>query len=92
MEEEVADGERPGPEHQELLALMLDARAWGQAHGSPAFKAYPQYDRVRAVGERLHEAGGLSAMQKGHLHIRHQDPTVSSMLEDFWHGIGTWVR
>ena len=79
----VADGET-------LLSLLEDARDWGRANGWPIYERYPQYERIRRIGEMVDEGGGRSAMQQVHRGIALHDPELGSMLEALWDGVGQW--
>lgn len=41
-----------------LKSLIATANSWGRLSGWPAAKDY-QYEEIRAIGQKIHEAGGL---------------------------------
>jgi hypothetical protein len=51
-----------------------------------SFEAYPEYNRIREIGERLNEMGGMEAMQRAHSEVSSE----SYFSQDWWNRIGYW--
>lgn len=81
----------------ELIQLVHDADSWGSNNNFPEVEIYPQYQRVRQIGEKFNKLAGLSGMQKAL-------SSTQRRLDDFppqrysyaivvygWTGIGGWA-
>lgn len=85
-------GENIPPEAAELYEALVQAHAWGGAQERwPSHDEYPQRQRVRDLGERIDKAGGLDAMQRAAYYINSRNGDLTSHLDQFWHGIGSWL-
>lgn len=91
MERDAAAGEAPPDEVEELLEIIREARAWGKANDWPSSEDYPQYEKIRNIGSKIDESGGVQAMQNVALHIRERDPGVIVLLSMIWSGVGEWM-
>jgi hypothetical protein len=58
-----------------------------QAKSFDSWKEYPEYERIREIGESLDEMGGLELMQKAYYSVRTRELYFS---QDWWDGVGSW--
>lgn len=81
--------------YDELVVLCKAALIFGNKHGYPCFDKYPQYKRVREIGELLHANADFSAMQKAvhfvNTNVESEDGGQAALLEYGWSGIGHWL-
>jgi len=83
---------------EEVLGLTLAANDWygtadyKRAEGGaiPWPKYYPQYARLRALGEEIYRTGGIEAMQRVGAYVRARARSTV-LLENMWDGIGEWL-
>ena len=75
----------------ELRSLLREAYRLSETRGARVFKEYPQYERIRAIGELIHQIGGFEQMQQTYHYFRVSEPMLGIMLDRFWHGIGGWM-
>ena len=81
----------------ELMQLVRDANAWGSSNSFPEVEIYPQYERVRQIGEEFNKLAGIGGMQKALT-------STQRRLDDYppekysyaivvygWEGIGGWA-
>ena len=79
----------------ELMALVPEADAWGRANGHPEVQRYPQYERVRQIGQEFDALGGLAGMQKALLATQrrladHPPQKYSyAIVSHGWSGVGS---
>ena len=85
--------EVPKGEHQELLSACVQEllRLYQQTPGgflSDSAAAMP----VRAIGQKLHEAGGFELMLEAHALFAARNPGMglARNLEMIWDGVGNW--
>lgn len=80
----------------ELADLVQDAHSWGAENGHPEVQSYPQYSRVRELGEEFFRLAGLRGMQSA---LRSIQRTLAdhppnrygyAIVEYGWSGIGGW--
>ncbi|HAB19189.1 MAG TPA: hypothetical protein PLX89_24985 [Verrucomicrobiota bacterium] len=90
LEQQAARGELSVPEIHELLAVLDEARSWGTDNSWPLFHSNPQYEKIRAIGQKIDERGGYREMQAACLVVRSEDQELASLLETFWKGVGKW--
>jgi ankyrin repeat protein len=80
------------PEAEELYELLVQARAWGRSQKSwPSHEQYPQRKRVREIGEHINVVGGFDAMQRAAYYVNARNSDLTVHLQQFWHGIGSWM-
>ena len=72
------------------MQLLVEARDWGMKNGWPAFKAYPQYEQIRSIGERIYCKGGVKAMEQAYYYLQAQNPEIVRSLQYIWDGVGDW--
>lgn len=81
----------------ELLELVNEANAWGSQNGWPISTKYPQYRRVRQIGEEIDDGYGFETMQAAAHFVKDRCIRVEGagygtwILESGWHGIGPWL-
>ena len=90
--EEGTKGIGVDPETDTVMQLIAEAYDLGSRTGFRLFEEYPQYKRIRSIGKRIHRRGGIEAMQRSYYYIRAQNIEFGSMLNHFWHGIGSWMK
>lgn len=80
------------PGSDELVSLVREAEFWwrGQSDRSVSLTTYPQYARIRELGESIHQVGGIAAMQRASLHVRSAWPSFGHTMDHIWKGIGSW--
>jgi len=87
------------PSYDELVTQLTNvvsqANYWGSQNGWPAFKDYPQYDRIRELGEQINSVAGFKGMQRACEEIRRScsdrgGGNASAPAEYIWDGIGGW--
>lgn len=78
---------------EELIALLKEAEAWFQENknADPGYRGYPQYENIRAIGQRIYESGGHQAMQRASYFARSQYPRFGYRAAYIWDGIGEWM-
>lgn len=76
---------------EELQSLIATADFWGRSNGYPVARDYPQYEKIQAIGEILHEKGGLREMQMVGQYIRQQNIDHGILLSMLWNGVGDWM-
>jgi hypothetical protein len=79
------------PVAAELYELLVQARAWGRSNGWPVHEEYPQWKRVREIGEMIDEEHGFDEMQRVAYYIDARNRELTSHLTQFWHCIGQWL-
>ena len=80
----------------QLVRVVDEANEWGQKNHWPAFSKYPQYDRIREIGEQINEVAGFDGMQEACLELQRsckviRGISVSAPAEYSWMGIGGWM-
>jgi hypothetical protein len=77
----------------ELARLVLKVYPWYMAQRHP-LEDCPEYERVRRLGEEIHQMGGNAALQKtASLAVAQTElhaPFSASLLNKLWDGIGGW--
>ncbi len=77
---------------EEVLQLILEAYKWGEKKGWPVCNKYPQYNRIRQLGEKINRSGGIGAMRRVAAFVEVRTPFGSmTLLNDMWHLIGEWI-
>ena len=81
---------------EELVVVVQESTDWAQANGFPAVSDYPQYARIRALGQEINEAAGFRGMQAAcqvlKSRIRKNSPGGESWpAEKAWEGIDGWM-
>jgi len=80
----------------ELETLVREANAWGAENGFPEAGEYPQYPRVREIGEEFHRLAGLGGMQASLRSVQKRLGDYPPATFDYsvatygWAGIGNW--
>jgi len=74
-----------------LIMLLVEAHQWGESHGFPLFEKYPQYKKIRSIGERIHSKWGFKGMQRVFDIVTTQERVVGRYLDRFWDRIGPWM-
>jgi hypothetical protein len=75
----------------EVLDLMIAAHVWGKSNGWPGAQTYPQYARVRELGEKLYRSGGHQAMEQVAMYVIAEGASRGfggTLLSIMWDGIG----
>lgn len=72
---------------EELLSLL---RKNDKYEGRPGFREPETLAAIRAIGERLDQAGGFRAMSKVAYEVQAKDAMAASWLNNAWNGIGDW--
>lgn len=80
----------------ELIQLVRDADAWGSNNGFPEVEQYPQYKRVRQLGEEFNKLAGIGGMQKALSSTQRRlvdfppEKYSYAIIVHGWAGIGGW--
>jgi hypothetical protein len=69
---------------KELKVLVTSAAAKGD-FGS--FQGYPEYKRIREIGEELNKMGGLELMRKAYYSVSTRELYFS---QHWWDHVGNW--
>jgi hypothetical protein len=91
LAEESAKGIAVPEGADELVQLIKEAHRWGEDNKWPVFRQYPQYESIRAIGQRIYAAGGHRAMHRAGYYVRKQCPKFGYSIENFWDGVGDWI-
>ncbi len=78
------------PQAEELLDILLEARAWGLTHHWPPHEQYPQSEKIRSLGMEIHQAFGFDGMQRVAYFIDARNADLTPHLTQFWNGIENW--
>jgi hypothetical protein len=80
---------------EEVLRLVIEACSWGSRNGNPwPLAQYPQYARIRELGNAINGAGGIEAMQRAAAFVDARTRRVAgsmTLLNNMWDGIGGWL-
>lgn len=78
----------------ELVNLATELNRWGAANKYPSIRLYPQYARLREIGQALFNCGSHRAMDHALAQIDESpellSASVSRLIEFGWNGIGGW--
>ena len=77
-------------EAADMLSHLMDAGSWGSVNGFPLHEKYPQYDKIRAVGNQIHARDGLEGMQRVYYWVQSKNAERASFLNYMWDGVGSW--
>lgn len=80
---------------EKLWQIINEAIMWAAAEEEKTgewsdLDAYPQYQSIREIGQKLHRLEGFKGMLKGHDHIKANNSYAGSLIERIWNGIGGW--
>lgn len=81
---------------QEFVVVARECSVWGKLNGYPAPRDYPQYSRLRELGQRFLDRGGFTEMRQA-LAILDMEITEepglswSRFIEFAWRDIGGWA-
>lgn len=81
----------------ELWELINEAIMWAAGKEEkdgewPELETYPQYTRIREIGEDLFKAEGFKGMLQGHDYAKEKNSYAGQLIERMWDGIGSWQR
>jgi len=79
-----------------LVEVVQESHEWALANGFPVIEDYPQYQRIRELGEQIHEVAGFQGMQRACAILKARCHTSSGGAKSFpaeiaWRGIGGWI-
>jgi cob(I)alamin adenosyltransferase len=78
----------------ELLILAKEVNRWGAANRRPSIRVYPQYARLRELGQALFDCGEYSAMDHGLAQIEEvpelHKASIARLIEFAWEDIEGW--
>ena len=80
---------------EELVAQHQVGFDWGLRNGFPRARDYPQYERVRRLGELIHAKAGYEGMQEACRILQRRVVTRDGggqawLAEAAWEGIDDW--
>lgn len=80
---------------EELLRVINEAVMWAAAEEEkngdwPEYENYPQYEKIREIGNDLYKQNGFQGMLAGHDHVKNANSYAGSLIERMWDGIGGW--
>ena len=80
----------------ELVSLSQEGVGWGLRNHFPPIKDYPQYLRIRQLGELIHANAGHEGMQEACRFLKRRVVMCEGggqyLAEHAWDGIGDWHR
>ena len=82
---------------EELADLARVANNWGAVNGFPEVEEYPQYARVRQLGEEFYRLAGFggmqSALRSAQKKLGDYPPSALSyaVVKFGWSGVGGWA-
>jgi hypothetical protein len=81
----------------ELIRLHEEAHAWGNINGLPIPEKYPQFNRIREIGNNLYEINGLMQMEAAAQALeiqsmRYGGTGFNILVGNAWRGIGEWQK
>ena len=79
-----------GNEEMELVQLLDEAEEWGGRNNLPVVSEYPQYEKIREVGQHLYD-DGMDNMVRVYNNIGNYNRSHANILNFFWKKIGGWL-
>ncbi len=82
---------------KQLHQILKNANQWGTENNWPGFKEYPQYNKLRDIGQQLYNLECSTVnMQKALTHFKQYgnyppDSSGTGVAERAWAGIGEWI-
>jgi hypothetical protein len=81
---------------KELVTVVQESHDWAAANDHPEVSTYPQYARIKEIGEQIHELAGVPGLQLARKALQARCRTADGSgkarpAESAWEGIGGWA-